>query len=104
MTECCSACHRVHDEPVPCPICGAERLRQDGGKKGLQVSDGLELKPDDGTDADTGHYSALVLCLSCGLRGPDKKTCQDAVEAWNRNAALIRPRIVAFAEREAVAA
>ena len=104
MSERCSACHRIHDEPVPCPICGGERLRQDGGREGLQVSDGLELRPDDETDPDTGHYSASVICLACGLHGPDEKNCRDAVAAWNRNAAIIRPRIAAFPEREAVAA
>jgi hypothetical protein len=79
-------------------------LRQNGGKEGLQVSDGLELAPDDETDPDTDHYSALVICLECGLHGPDEKNCRDAVAAWNRNAAIIRPHIVTLPEREAVAA
>jgi hypothetical protein len=86
----CPSCDRTHVERVSqCPLC--DRLWNQNVIGSLGVWDGLPTVVEDNPDAEYG-YAAHVAC-GCGLVGPARITCEEAIKAWNKNAALIRSRI-----------
>ncbi len=52
-------------EPMKCK-CGSERLKLEGG-----------------VGITSGEWSAQIVCIECGRRGPRKPLPQDAHDSWN---------------------
>lgn len=52
--------------PLPCPFCGGTKL--------------------DASEAPASSFGGYIVCKTCDTYGPEARTNETALEAWNRRA------------------